>query len=512
MSSNKAIAKNTLFLYFRMLFNMGVALYTSRVVLKILGIADFGIYNLVGGVVVLFSFLNGSMGAATQRFINFEKATLLKESVKKIFNISITNHLLISATVLVLAETFGLWFLNQKLNIPEGRIIAANIVYQISLLTALIDIMRVPYNSMIIAYERMSYYAYLGIFETVAKLIVSVIISWIANIDHLVFYAVLIMLVNLGTIFFYYSYCRNNFKEETTIKYYKDKTKLKEMLSFSGWMLFGQLAVVGANQGIGMIFNIFYGVILNAAMGIAMQVNASIYGFVGNFQTAFNPQVIQSYASKEVERHKKLILTTSKFSFFLIAILSAPILLFPHFIMTLWLGHTLPKYVEAFVQLIILCSLIDALAGPFWMSAAAIGSIKEYNIVLTCINLCTLPLAYVALKMGFQPTSVFIIKFFIAIILQLFRFYFVNKYLHFAIKNFVNYIIPIIVLFLSLTAVIYGSRFTTDIIWANFIIGNIGIEVIILSLILMIGFSKEERTLGMTYIKKLKINFSKKYK
>ena len=315
--SNKTIAKNTLFLYIRMLFNMGAMLYISRVVLRVLGVEDFGIYNIVMGVVILFSFFNGTMTATTQRFINVEKASNDSKRINKVFNISILNHLLIMLIVVLLAETVGLWFLNHKLIIPAARMQAANIVYQVALTIALIEIIKVPFNAMIVAHERMAFYAWLGLAETAFKLTVIFILMHIEHYDKLISYSLLLLCVSLLVFTLYFRFTRQAFYTETRFHFEKDWHTTKEMMSFSGWMLVGQLAYVGSTQGLNMVTNLFFGVAANAAVGIATQVDTAVYSFVNNFQVAFNPQLVQSYAGKDYERNKKLILGTSKYSFYL---------------------------------------------------------------------------------------------------------------------------------------------------------------------------------------------------
>ncbi|MES2278380.1 MAG: oligosaccharide flippase family protein [Bacteroidota bacterium] len=501
MSESKKIAKNTLFLYVRMLFNMGVSLYTSRVILRTLGVEDFGTYNLVAGVVILFTFLNAPMVITTQRFINVEKVSKIVKNVNRIFNISLSVHVIISLIILLLAETVGLWFLNYKLNIPAERMYAANFVFQMSILTTVIDVMRVPFNAMIIAYERMSYYAFLGIFETIAKLVIVYLLVVFPSFDKLVLYSFLLMLVNLITNFIFYTYCKKNFKEETAFKRYNDTARVKELLSFSGWMLFGQLAVMGATQGLNMILNIFNGVIVNAALGIATQVNSALYSFITNFQVAFNPQIVQSYASGEYERNKKMVLATSKYSLFLMALISAPVLFFTKAILTLWLGNNLPAYVEGFVQVTIFCSLTDALAGPFWMSAQAIGNIKEYNIIMTTVNFFTLPLAWLLLKLGYSPVYVFVSKFAIYTFLLLLKYYIINKYLQFDWKQFGAYLLRVVEIFafFGLILVFKNSGKATffQIVWEAALV-----ELLLLAIILLIGLEKEERNLMWDFLKK----------
>ncbi len=493
MSSNTRIIKNTLFLYFRMFFIMGVSLYTSRVILQVLGVDDFGIYNLVGGIVVLFAFFNSAMSATTQRYINVEITSGLKEQVNKVFCTSLNIHFAIAVIVIFFAETIGLWFLNEHLNIPPERMYAANVVYQISILTTAVGIIRIPYDAIVIAYEKMSYYAFFGIFENLAKLVAVFSLYLFSDKDVLITYAVLLMLITFCSNFIYYLYSIKNFKIQTTYRYYKDRKLYKELISFSGWMVFGQVAVVGASQGLNMILNIFIGVVVNAAMGLANQVNAAVYSFVSNFQIAFRSQLIQSYAEKDIKRHKDLVLNTSKYSLFLMAMLAVPLLYFTDSLLALWLGPTVPSYTADFIRIIILISLVDALAGPFWISAQAIGSIKAYNIVLTAINLLVLPVAFVLLKMGYSPASVLAGKFVISLINQLFRYYFINKYLHFNKGPFLMYFVSVGSVFLFLiTLTISGSTGIQHDLY-HLIKTTIFLEAILLVLVYFIGLNAKER-------------------
>ena len=494
--SNKTIAKNTLFLYIRMLFNMGAMLYISREVLRVLGVEDFGIYNIVMSLVVFFSFLNGTMTATTQRFINVEKASNDSKRVNKVFNISFLNHLFIMLVVVVLAETVGLWFLNHKLNIPAPRMNAANIVCQVALLIALVEIIEVPFNAMIVAHERMSFYAWLGLAEIGLKLTAIFILSHIENDDKLITYSLLLLGVSLLVFTLYFRFTRKAFHVETRFNFEKDLSKTKEMMHFSGWMLMGQVAYVGSTQGLNMVTNLFFGVTVNAAVGIATQVDTAVYSFVNNFQVAFNPQLVQSYAAKDYDRNKKLILGTSKYSFYLIAILSAPVLYFSHTLLTLWLGDHVPQYAEKLVQATIVCSLISAIAGSFWMTALAIGSqtIKQYNIILAIIDLCTVPLAYYLFTLGYNPVFAFIGKFCTMIIMQAYRLYFINKKIKFNRKEFVSYLLSIGIVFAFLLGLIYLSDTQRTYSLAEFVGEAVFIEVILFTLILFIGLNKAEKS------------------
>lgn len=481
---------------------MGVALYTSRIILQVLGVEDFGIYNLVGGIVVLFAFFNNAMSATTQRYINVEIASGLTERINKVFCTSLNIHFLIALIVVFLAETVGLWFLNYQLNIPEERMYAANVVYQISIITTALSIIRLPYDAIILAYEKMSYYAFLGFFENLAKLLIVFSLYLFSGKDLLIVYAVLLMLVSLLSNIAYYIYCNKKFKIETVYRSYKDRNLFRELISFSGWMVFGQVAVVGASQGVNMILNIFIGVVVNAAMGLANQVNAAVYSFVSNFQVAFRAQLIQSYAEKDYERHKNMVLNTSKYSFFLMAALAVPLLYFTDTLLALWLGDTVPLYTAGFIRIVILISLVDALAGPFWLSAQAIGSIKEYNIVLTGINLLVLPIAFVLLKMGHPPTSVLIGKLVISLLNQLFRYYFINKYLHFNIRKFSMYFLVVGSVFLFLLAlVVWGSSGSQHDL-PHLIKMTILFEAVLLMFVYFVGLNSKERLLLVNTISK----------
>ncbi|WP_029904691.1 lipopolysaccharide biosynthesis protein, partial [Prevotella sp. 10(H)] len=425
VDNNKRIAKNTVFLYIRQLVIIVVSLYTSRVVINTLGIEDFGIYNIVGGIVVLFSFLNGAMSSATQRFLNFELGKNNLDGVKRIFSISMTSYILIAFIVIILAETIGLWFLNTQINIPEDRIVAANWVYQFSLLTFCANLIRVPYNATIIAYERMNFYAYTSIVEAVLKLGV-VFLLMKSEFDRLIFYAFLIFVVTLLVALYYRIYCGRNF-ETARYKVLWDKKLFGQIMSFSGWSLFGSVANMGTQQGISIVLNLFYGVTINAAVGVANQVTNAIYNFISNFQTAFNPQIVKLYASDSKDDFLSLIFKASKLSYFLFIFISIPILICTDFILEKWLV-IVPEYASEFCRLIILFLLIEAIGGPLWMSVQATGKIATYQIIMSVLIFLNLPISYIALKMGYSPSSVWVVRIIMNLIIYVFRiFYLKNK-------------------------------------------------------------------------------------
>ncbi len=485
-----------------MFFNMGVSLFTSRVILNTLGVNDYGIYNLVAGIVVLFSFLNSAMSSSTQRFLNYEIAKKNIEKVNKVFCTSFNIHVLISIVVLLLGETVGLWFLNYKLNIPTNRIYAANWVYQMSLFTTVINITRIPYNSVIIAYQQMSFYAYVGVLETILKLLIVYMLVLFSNIDHLIAYAALLLMVNVLMNIIYRYYCIKKYKKESSYHFRRETELMKEMTNFSGWNLLGQIANVGSTQGLAMVLNIFIGVTINAAMGIANQINAAIYSFISNFQIAFNPQITQTYARGEYESHSKLLLTTSKMSFFLLAFIAFPVLVNTNFILNLWLGNTLPEYVDQFTQIIILISLIDALSGSFWMSAHAIGNIKKYQIYLSILLLFNVPIAYVLLSQQVSPTYVLISKLVLNFLAFVFRFWYVKSALKLTSQHAFDFLFAVFVSFFVIVVITnYSYYIFMDNMYLNFIFKSILSEFILLSLLLVIGLNSAEKRQVINLIK-----------
>ena len=411
--NNKRIAKNTLLLYIRMLFTMVVSLYTSRVILNTLGVTDFGIYNVVGGVVAMFGFLNSAMSSSTQRFITFELGKNNLNQLQKVFNTSIIIHVFISIVILILAETFGLWFLYHKMTIPIERLDAALWAYQGAIASTIVLIMSVPYNAAIIAHEKMSAFAYIAVLEVTLKLLI-VYLLLIGNFDKLKLYAFLMFSIQLIIRFIYGQYCKKHFPE-TKIKKVKDWKLLKEMLGFASWSLWGNLAVVAYTQGINILLNIFFTPAINAARGVAVQVQNAVNQFSLNFQTALNPQITKSYAIGDYTYMHKLIFRSSKFTFFLLLFLSLPILLETETILTIWLKNV-PEHTTNFLRLILCITIIDAVANPFMISASATGKVKLYQSIVGGIQLTILPISYVILKMGGNPESVFIIHLLICII------------------------------------------------------------------------------------------------
>jgi O-antigen/teichoic acid export membrane protein len=431
-------------LYFRQILIMLVSLYTVRVVLEILGAENYGIYNVVSGVVVLFSFLNSAMSSATQRFLNYSFGQNNKEKARNVFSISFLIYFLLSILLIVLVETIGLWFLNTQLNIPSERRVAALIAYQISIAATVINILRIPYNATIIAYERMQFFALVGIIEGILKLVIVFLLKF-SPIDSLIYYAFLVFLVGLVIFYIYKIYCNLNF-EIAHFRYCKDKKLFGQLAGFFGWSAFGGFANVSNSQGTNILLNVFFGVTVNAAMGIAMQINTAIYQFVSNFQTAFNPQIIKSYAVKDYNYFIKIIFQTSKISFYLLFFFALPLYINADLILKIWLKDV-PEYTVKFTRLILIFSLIDAISGPLWMSIQATGNIKNYQLIVSGFIFANLPLSYLFLIIGFSAEWVLIIRVIINAITTIWRLFFLRNKINLPVVRYLFYvIIPIVII------------------------------------------------------------------
>jgi O-antigen/teichoic acid export membrane protein len=360
-------------------------------------VEDFGIYNVVGGIVVMFSFLNGAMATSTQRFLSFSLGKNDQEQVARVFSMSMTTHISIALIVLLLAETFGLWIFYRYLNIPPERMGAAQWVYQLSVLTFCISIIRVPYNAGIIAYERMSFYAYISIVEVCLKLGMVILLQYLGS-DKLILYALLMALTTGIVTFIYKLYCCKTFSV-CRYHYFWDKHLYKELISFSGWSLFGSAANVGVQQGINILLNVFFGVVTNAALGIANQVSSAVSQLVGNFQTAFNPALVKSYASGDYSYFVRLIFQTSRFSYFLLFIIALPLYLCMPFVLKVWLD-IVPEYTVVFCRWMLVFVLIDAVSAPLWISVQAIGKIRSYQLLMSALIFLNIPLSWLLLRLG----------------------------------------------------------------------------------------------------------------
>ena len=393
-----------MFLYFRMMLIMGVALFTSRIVLRNLGIEDFGIYNVVGGIVTMFTFLNGSLGSATSRYITFELGRKNYERLNQVFNVAFLIHVAIGIIVIVLAETVGLWFFYEKMSIPDDRIDAAQWVYQISILTCFFSLTQVPYSASIIAHENMRVYAWIGIVEVLAKLVI-VYLLVVSPFDKLVFYAVLLCLLQISIMMYERFYCLRHYGE-IRMKLYWERSLYREMFGYAGSDLIGNISVLAQGQGLNLLLNVFFGPVVNAARGVAYQVQGAVTQFSNNFMTAVKPQIIKSYAQGDIDGMMVLVKNSSCFSFYLMWMISFPIMLEADYILSLWLGKY-PDHTVTFLILVLVLCLIQTLKTPRTTVYHATGHLKLTNLVVGGILCAAFPLAYLFLKMGMSPESVF---------------------------------------------------------------------------------------------------------
>lgn len=414
--NNKRIAKNTLLLYVRMLFLMIISLYTSRVILNTLGVEDYGINNVVSGFIGMLGFLSGSLGAASSRFITYDLGIGDMVTMKRTFGNIVTIHLLLAVMILIFGETIGLWFVLNKLQIPENRMTAALLVYQFSIFSFMLSIVSVPYNATIIAHERMKAFAYISIVDAILKLLI-VYLLVIIPYDKLIIYAILFFCIQVFDRVVYGVYCYRHF-EETKTKLAFNKKLFKEIFSFAVWTMNGNLAVIGYTQGINVLLNMFFGPVVNAARGIAVQVQTVVQNFCNNFQMALNPQLTKSYAQNDLEHMQQLLKVSSKFSFFLLYIISLPLMLEAPLVLKWWLG-IVPEHTVNFLRLILCSSMLVALSNPLVVSVHATGKIKKFQAIEGTMLLCIVPIAYVLLKfLGIRPEYVFCVHIAIEMLTQ----------------------------------------------------------------------------------------------
>lgn len=504
-SNNKRIFKNTFVLYVRMIVVMLIGLYTSRVILKALGVDDFGLFNVVGGVVGLLSFFNTTMAKTTQRFLNVAMVKG-KESLSSIFASSITVHLMFSFLFFTLGEIIGSWFLNTKINIPEGREFAANIVFQATLLSFCISIITTPYNAVVIAYEKMSYMAIVSVIDAFLKLGIALLLL-LSEYDRLAVYGVLLLSITILNFLLYYFYC---------LKWYPflkfrlsfNKDNFKQIFGFVSWTIVGQFAIVGCNQGNVVLVNLFHSLAANAAMSVGNQVNHAITNLTTNFQTAFNPQITKSYAECNYAYLKSLVYTTSKISFCILYVIALPVAFNIEWILDLWLDEV-PRFSNTFAILFLVNGILNALSAPFNFTVLSSGNIRRYQIIVSLIFLMDIPIAYLFFTMGLPPTTVLWVKIGVMVIAVFTRIHFASLIVP-TIDGFV-YSRDVLSVLFATTAITgllgyflytYSNTITAKIIF------TICLELVCLFLIWFVCFNKKERDSLIKFIqaKRRKVN------
>lgn len=486
-------------LYLRMILVMVVTIYMSRVVLKVLGVEDYGTYNVVAGAVAFLGFLNSAMSMATQRFFNVELGKTEGGDLNSVFNTAMNIHVIIGFIVVLLAETVGLWLINYKLNIPDGRMFAANCAFQCVVVSTFFSIIQVPYNSAIYAYERMNVFAYLSIFEVLLKLGLTFLLFWI-EADKLILYSLLMLGVHVLIFFLYFGYVTKKL-DGCKLHLMWDKKRFAELSGFMGWNIFGQIAQVLTNQGVNMVANVFFGVVLNAAMAITNQVNGAFTMFVHNFQTSFRPQIMKSYAAEQYAEMKSLVYRASKTSFFLLYCISMPILLNIDFVLDVWLD-IVPEYSAIFCKLLIWSSFLEAISMPLVMSIFATGKNKYYQIIVSLFISLNLVLTWVFLKFGFSPEFIFYTRIIVSMLVLLVRLYFANKQAEVSILEFFTKSIVPIVKVVLLTVPFYYliSKFWTTSGWLTLLLTIAFVAVILIS-VCFVGLTTGERAFLIGTIK-----------
>ena len=502
--NNKRIAQNTLLLYIRMLLLMLVSLYTSRINLNALGIEDFGIYGVVGGLVSMFYIISNALTGSISRYLTFELGRNNQKQLNRIFSTSITIQYALVGIIFIVGETIGLWFLNNKMIVPTERLYATNWVYQLSLLSFMMDLLVIPYTATIIAHEKMSAFAYISILQALGKLIIAWSIST-APIDRLIWFSSLILCNATIIRSVYIFYCKHHF-EECCSKFTFDKPLWKEMFGFAGWNFIGSIASILRDYGGNIIINIFSGPTVNAARSIAIQVNGAVAGFADNFQTALKPQITKNYAQGNYDYMYKLIFQGARLSYYILFIFALPIICNTHYILQLWLGQV-PAHTELFVQLVLIFTMSESLANPLITAMLATGKIRNFQIIVGGLNLLNLPLSYVVLQLGGIPETVMIVAIFISILCEIARILLLHSMIGLPAYSFFRHVY-LNVIMVSITAGILPM-------WLHKQLNESFITFIIVSLIaftcsmlsiLFVGCNKKERTF---IFKQIKNNYNK---
>lgn len=448
-TNNKRIAKNTLLLYGRMLFSLLVSLYTSRVVLNTLGVEDYGIYNVVGGVVAMMGLLNGAMATSVQRFMNFELGVGNHEKLRQTFSMSMNIYALFALAFVILAETIGVWFLNTHLLIPQERLSAANYVFQFSIFGTVISLMSNPYNAAIVAHERMDIFAYTSIFAVLVKLGI-VFLLLVIPFDKLIGYGLFLTCASCLVTLVYYIFCKKHFAE-CRYSLYWNKSLFKKLFSYFSWNLFGSAAGLIKTEGLNILLNMFFNPVVNAARGIACTINNVLMQFFNNFYTAVQPQIVKYYAQGDTASMLDLVFKSTKYSFFLCLIVSLPVLIEAPYMIHLWLGQV-PEYTVIFTRLIVVISVVDALASPIMTAAHATGKIKLYQFVVGVITILNIPISYCALKyVHTDAVTVYAVSLTLAVVAFVVRLWIVKRLVDFSMRFYFRTVILRILLLATLS-------------------------------------------------------------
>lgn len=498
----KQVAKNAMFLFIRMFLVMAVTLYISRIVLEQLGQSDYGIYSLVAGFVSMLGVLNSAMTTATQRYLAFDIGRGYEIQLNKTFNSALIIHIGIALILLVLAETFGIWYVNNRLIFPEDRMVAVNTVYQFSIFTFLVAVVSVPFNSLIIAREKMQFFAYVSIVEVILNLIIAYALFY-SKSDKLIFYSVLLFVIKTLVALIYILFCKKQFAE-SRFTLVSDKKGYKEMLVYSGWNMFGNIAVVAKGQGINILLNLFFGTVMNAAYGVMNQVMNAINMLASNFQQAINPQIIKTYSQSQLKQTHHLINKGSKITFLLILLIVVPLYINVDYVLELWL-KTPPPFTAIFIKIGLINILIDCLSGSLMVGIQATGKMKVYQIVVGTLQVLNFPLSYWLLKLDFSVESVFILSVIISIIALQLRLYFLKLFIHFNVFLYYKQVIARIASLLVIIGMglFFKQYFSAEIMdFSRFVIESTMALLVVIVLIGIIGLESSERKTIVELIRK----------
>ena len=445
-NDNKKIATNTIFLYIRMRVVLGLSLYTTRVVLNILGIVDYGIYNIVCGFVSMFAFLNNSLANGVQRFYNFKKGKCSSNEIPDVYSTSLAILAILVMIVFCLLETLGVWYIYNKMIIPAERFEAAFWIFQCSVVSLIFVILQVPYSAAILAFERMDFYAFVSIIDAILKLLIVLILPY-STLDNLGLYGVLSLLVSVSNFILYYCYSKKHFNKELQLKKIKNRKLFKEITTFSGWNVFGTFAYMIKDQGLNVLLNAFFGPIVNAAKGVAMQVNSALQGFSTNIVAAIRPQLVQSYSAGNVMRVENLMFSMSRMIFVMLFCLSLPIIMELNFILHIWLSDSIPEYTIIFTDLVLVNMIITSMNTPLSQVVHATGRMRNYQVCTSFVICTILPISWGLLKLGYSPVSTFVVCIIVSIFNQVVCLFLLRKIFPFSIKSYVvKIVMPCIVL------------------------------------------------------------------
>lgn len=496
VETNKRIVKNTIFLYIRTFVSMLISLYTSRKILEALGISDFGIYNVVGGVITMLTFLNGSMSVATQRFLTVELGKKDRGDYNRIFNMTMLIHFGLAVLILIVAETVGLWFVNTYLNIPVERMSAANWVYQASVLSTILGILQTPYHASIVSHEHMHIYAYVGLGESFGKLLL-VLLLMVYPYDRLIFWGFIMFFFQFLIAMIYRTYCIRQFPEcKLHLKW--SHSIFYSMLKFTGWNMFGTVAWLLKDQGVNILMNMFGGPVANAARGVSCQISGAVQGLTAGFQSAVNPQITKRYAANDSESTCRLLCESSKISYFLLFIITLPVMMEADFILKLWLVEV-PPMAPLFTRIILIESLLSALGNPMITSLMATGNIKWYQIVVGSSLLLIIPVAYLFLKGGRGIETPLIVSALFIMFGDVLRVVFCKKQIGLSLRLYgLKVMLPVVVVTALSIILPLFIHYSLSEGWNRLFLSTIVSFIIVTVLIYTIGLTTKERSFVIT--------------